>query len=103
MNAKQNLVTDIDGKRFCYHIPQSAYEPGKGWRVSVIIEGESGHYPTGTEDKAPWYWGESYAEAEQTAAEMNQSMGLSPSDVVKIITSSMGGPGKRRSKRSTHL
>jgi len=93
-----DVQTLLATRRWCYYIPLSAFEDGKGYRVSIIVEGEEGHFPTGTPDKAPWYWGMTYRDAEQTAAEANAKLGIDETTVVKLLMSSMRGPGPRRTK-----
>ena len=91
-------------RRWCYHIPKEAgFVEGHGWRVSIVIEGVEGHYPTGDLEfgkphhKEPWFWGDTYEDAEQVAAEANMKLGYSESDIVKIITSSFSG--RRRGRK----
>jgi len=51
-------------RRWCYYIPEGNYVEGQGYRVSIVFEYESGHYPTGDNawiegDKSkrkPWFW-----------------------------------------------
>lgn len=76
-------------KRWAYYIPVEAFVPGKGYRVSVVIEGEHGHFPTGTASEPPWFWGMTYAEAEAKAAETNDEIGLSTKDVWAIVGPAM--------------
>lgn len=82
-------------RRFCYFIPVEGHVEGRGWRPSVVFEGEPGHYPNGDmpyEGKpgqtAPWFWGPSYEEAVATADEMNERLGISKMLAVEIVTSS---------------
>ena len=107
----------LNTKRWCYTIPEATgFIAGRGWRVSIAIEGIEGHYPTGDlnfDDTAnhvePWFWGgpeDPYAYAEQICAEQNQLLGYDATEVWKIILSTLGkSPRKtspvfrRRSKR----
>jgi hypothetical protein len=68
---KQIAAELLATRRWAYFIPPDAFVPGKGFRVSVVIEGERGHFPTGTMSDPPWFWGMTYQEAEQKAAEVN--------------------------------
>ena len=84
----------LANRRWCYFIPLDGFIEGRGWRVSVVIEGETGHYPTGDLDhemrdhREPWFWGMTYHDAEQTAAETNAiRLALSEADIVEILRS----------------
>lgn len=90
-----NDVVDLDElfamRRWCYFIPLTAFIEGKGWRVSIVFEGIAGHFPTGGNGVEPWFWGDTYEEAEEAAALQNESkLQLSATDVWKIVASSMG-------------
>ena len=78
--------------RHCYFIPvdQDAKSTG-GYIPAVIFEGESGYSPmTGGACGAPWVWGKTLEEAEQTAESYNNKrLNLTTADVTKIILSSM--------------
>jgi hypothetical protein len=99
-------------KRLCYYVPRDSFIEGRGYRVSVVREGESGHYPTGTwpytgvvGETLPYFWGKrdepdsdaNYKAACETAASMNERMGHSDKDVMKIVVSSMF---KQRNKKA---
>lgn len=53
------------------------------FRVSIVIENESGHYPTGGGDKIPWYWDD------ETCKRTNAERGFTELDVFHIVESSM--------------
>lgn len=84
------------GKCFVAYIPSGSFVPGKGCRVSIVIEGQAGHYPTGGGDKAPWYWGDdndearSLREAKQTAEVYNLRRGINAVEALRIVGESMG-------------
>lgn len=82
--------------RMCVYIPINGYVEGEGYRVSIVKEGESGHFPTGTwpyEGKPgqtmPWFWGHDYEKAVEIAKEHNAKLGLTERDVLDIISSSI--------------
>lgn len=87
--------------RFCYFIPMGSFIHGRGWRVSIVRENESGHFPTGSwpysgrpGETLPYFWGDpdnpnDLESAEEVCSKMNERMGLSKQDVVKIVSSSM--------------
>lgn len=74
-----------DGTRYCYYL--NASEPSLShpdrFRVSMVFEGESGHYPTGGGDVEPWYWDRN------TCRVRNERHDLNDSDVAEIIAGSM--------------
>lgn len=53
------------------------------FRVSIVVENEDGHFPTGGGDVAPWYWDA------QTCRVKNAALGYSEEEVHQIIASSM--------------
>lgn len=81
--------------------PWMASSAGEAGGVSVVREGQGGHYPTGSwpysgkpGESLPYFWGnpddqDDLESAEVTCAKMNERMGLSESDVVEIVLSSM--------------
>lgn len=82
--------------RFCYYIPPDGYIEGHGYRVSIVVENEAGHRPTGTwpytgavGESLPWFWGDDYEGAKQEALEANARMGLSEIAADLIVASSM--------------
>lgn len=88
------------GARFCYHIPADAYVEGQGFRVSLVVEGVAGHYPTGdwpytggVGQSMPWFWGVTLGEARGLCANYNMRLGLSEADVSEIISASMAVKG----------
>lgn len=85
----------LNERRFCYVIADCAYVEGKGFRVSIAIEGEPGHFPTGDAPEGglvePWYWGNTFEEAREIADRENkEKLGLEPIDAWKIVASTMG-------------
>jgi hypothetical protein len=111
MNDEQimdELAELLNTRRWCYYIPLTAFVEDRGFRVSVVIEDVDGHYPTGDLDwkardhKEPWFWGMTYHEAEQTAAEQNAKLGYSERDIVEIINSSILKSFKRRRTRKAN-
>jgi hypothetical protein len=88
----------LSTRRWCYWIPADGYVEGQGFRVSMVFEYESGHYPTGDDawiagdygKRKPWFWGHNYDEARKTAEDMNRErLGLTPRDAAHIVTTSM--------------
>lgn len=108
-------MIDLEGKRFCYFIPAEGYVQGHGYRVSVVVENESGHFPTGdwpyegkVDQRVPWFWGATYEGAMKICAAQNEKLGLTPEDVIAILGSSIArrpvpeapkSAARRRTKR----
>lgn len=93
----------LDERRFCYVIPESGFIEGKGYRVSIAIERESGHFPTGNTpeggDIEPWFWGDTFEEARGICDRENKDrLGLDPTEAFKIVMSTMGGRPPTRSQ-----
>jgi hypothetical protein len=90
-------ITDLFAtSRYCFFIPVEGFVEGHGYRVSIVFEGESGHYPTGDwpyeskpGQKMPWFWGEDYDAACRTADAQNDRIGISRKLALEIINSSM--------------
>ncbi len=83
MNRVQELM---EVRRWCYWLdrchPEAAFKDR--FRVSIVIEDEPGHYPTGQGTlQVPWYWDE------QTCRQKNLDKGLDENDVIEITSSSM--------------
>ena len=88
----------LSTRRWCYWIPADGYVEGHGYRVSIVFEYESGHYPTGDDaflagdysKRKPWFWGHDLEAARKTAEGMNRDrLGLSPREAMHIVTTSM--------------
>jgi hypothetical protein len=85
-------------RRWCYWIPADGYVEGHGYRVSIVVEYEAGHYPTGDNawiagdhgKRKPWFWGHDYDAARKVADDLNQERhGLSPKDAALLVATSM--------------
>ncbi len=99
-------LPDLSSRRWMWFVPKDAFVAGAGWRASVVVEGESGHYPTGDwpfegkpGQKAPYFWGIHYEAAAETARSMNLRLGLTVEDEEQILASSMRVDGRRRPRR----
>lgn len=104
-----------DGARVVAFIPVDGYVEGHGWRVSLVIEGEAFHRPTGNwpyhgkrDEVMPWFWGDglSYVEALKLCDEHNERRaGISRKDAALIIGRSMvagaGQPKQQATRRAT--
>lgn len=104
--ARDRISELLSTRRWVYFVPVEGFIEGRGYRVSIVFEGESGHYPTGDgpesklpegQRRAPWYWGETLEQAQDAADAANARLGYTPRDVAIIIGSSMarGRRGRR--------
>lgn len=85
--------------RFIAYIPPTAFVKGHGHRVSLVVENEHGHSPTGDTPEGgqvePWYWGhetdakKSLEVAEKIADDYNRKNGIEPKEALEILASSM--------------
>ena len=94
----------LSERRFCYVIAEEDHVPGKGYRASLVIENESGRFPTGAGDVEPWFWGETLNDARAVCAKYNLDvLKLNDVECAKIVASTMfHGRGRgKRSRRST--
>jgi len=94
-------------RRRCYFVPVDAFVEGQGWRPSIVFENESGHFPTGDwpyegkpGQRAPWFWGPTYADAVAAADDMNERMGVTKKDAFEIVNSSMKASRSQRGARN---
>lgn len=76
--------------RQCFYILADQFDEN-GYIPSLITEGQAGHSPlTGNGAHAsPWYWGESYREAQAVCAAENAKLGISAKDTALIVASSI--------------
>ena len=87
----------VKAPRMVYFVDATAFvEEENSYRVSIVVEGENGHRPTGDDDYAtnvrarrPYFWGPTLANAEQAAKDQNEKMGVSEKDAFDIVTASM--------------
>jgi hypothetical protein len=92
MHQSERFVPDLQPGKFCYYVdPTQDTRVYGGYVPSVVIEGESGHYPMlgQGEYAAPWVWGTDLKLANQCAIEKNHDLGLTEERVAQIIASSM--------------
>jgi len=57
----------------------------------AVIENEAGYRPMRGADELTmaWYWGETHEECQAHCDSYNEDMGLTPEDVMEIVSSSM--------------
>lgn len=107
MNAKlRGHGMKTGAPKMVYFVDATAYVEGHGYRVSIVVEGENGHRPTGDDDwqtnpraRMPYFWGPSLADAERAAEEQNERMGISKREAFEIVSASMFPKGKIARKR----
>ena len=87
----------IKGRRYCHVVvhsanPEDSRKKWGGYMPSIVIEGESGHYPMQGGDHewaVPWIWGKTFKKACESCDAYNKRRGLSEKDVNDIVYSSM--------------
>lgn len=90
-----------------YFVPADAHVKGDGYRISVVFEGENGHYPTGTwpyegkpGQKQPYFARtDDYDEAKRIVDAMNAERGIDPLEAATIVARSMAKRWGRRGRR----
>jgi len=117
METEDDIEELMLKNRWCYVIPRDGFVEGHGYRVSIVIENQPGHYPTGSLEvlskeqgvvhaaylrgaTMPWFWGMTYEEACHVCKEQNLALDISEEDAVKIVSSTMHG---YRSEAREHL
>lgn len=79
--------------QYCYWInPSQDAEATNGYVPSIVIEGESGHYPLMGRSAfaSPWIFGQTLEAAERVASHLNtEKLHLTPERVDAIVTSSL--------------
>lgn len=85
-------VTDLmDTNRWVYWLDLLSPELSnkskpQRYRVSIVVENEQGHFPTGGDDVVPWFWDW------DTCRTKNAALGYSREEELQIIGSSMFAP-----------
>jgi hypothetical protein len=78
----------LEGKNWVFWLNQTHPGEVKGtFRVSIVIENESGHYPTGADGRdcrLPWYWDQ------ETCEKANAERGFDKMKAFEVVASSMG-------------
>lgn len=91
--ARKDAITELVPGKYCYYIDSTQDTSVHGGFVpSIVVECEAGHYPMIGDPKtlqAPWVWGSDLETAEAIAASVNEGLGLTEADVVRIVASSM--------------
>lgn len=83
------MSLNLSNKRWVYWLDKTRPENDtrETFRVSVVVENESGHYPTGGGPndpmKAPWYWDD------ETCRLKNAERGYTVEECWDIVNSSM--------------
>lgn len=85
-----------NGQRIVYFVCEDFKVEGRGYRASIIKEGEKGHYPTGTwpytgavGESLPYFWGPTLADAQKRAEYQNARMGIDATEAALIVAGSM--------------
>jgi hypothetical protein len=80
-----SIAEMLNTKRWAYWLDEGHPSPDNpDWfRVSIVFEGVSGHFPTGGDDKEPWYW------SRETCKRRNKLHGYTELAVMEIVGSSI--------------
>lgn len=92
--------------RHAYYVPADSYVEGHGFRISLVFEGEAGHFPSGTwpyegepGQKQPWFADtDDHGRAREIVREMNASLGLDAKEAAIIVGRSMARQPDRRGR-----
>ena len=88
MNRQDELLAELmAARRWVYWVDETATESlcmdKPRYRVSIVIEHEQGHWPTGGDGVEPWYWDH------ETCRNRNESRGYDRGAEHRIVCSSM--------------
>lgn len=96
MSNKNNAEQNSKPARMVYFVCDDFFVEGHGYRVSIVMEGEKGHRPTGTwpfhgglDEKMPYFFGPTLAEAQKRCLALNLRMGIDARETALIVASSM--------------
>ena len=86
------------------HDDGSGLVEGRGYRVAVVVAGESGYRWTGTwpytgavGETLPYFWGPKLEDAKRIAAKQNERRGVTPeAGAIIVLRSMFRGPRRRR-------
>lgn len=84
--------------RWCYFVtPSCDHVEGRGWRISVLVEGLLGHHPTGHVSngpgrREPLYVVGTFSEAEREVFRMNRELGIDHDAYQELFASAFPGP-----------
>jgi len=89
----------IATRRFVFCVSEDWYYPQHGYRVSICVEGEHGHFPTGDDRaidgdysngaKLPWFWGPTFEDAQRICNDQNAALGYSPEEAALIVATTI--------------
>ena len=88
------------GRSWAYWVPAEPWKKTGKWVPSVIVEGVSGHTPMAGNGTCaqPWFWGNSYLEAQEVATQVNAERGVTLEDMVQILFSSLRAQRREESR-----
>lgn len=87
-------MPDLSTNVYCFYIAPSQDPGDEGYIPSVVVQDEPGHFPlSGRGDgAAPWRWGKTLKEAEETCRQQNAKRGITDDMASDIVASSMRTP-----------
>lgn len=93
---KKSTPSNNPQGRMVAYIPADSFVEGHGFRVSIVIENEPGHRPTGdwpyhgkVGERMPWFWGQTFEEAQKAAEAYNLQLEIDPKTACAIVNSSI--------------
>lgn len=87
-------------KPWCYYVsPSQDPEKYGGYIPSLVVKGQSGHWPMIGSGKwvSPWVWGKTLEEAQETCKQVNAKRGVTEEAAAEIVSSSMLANAKEES------
>lgn len=107
MGIRANRKPAKGTERLVCTIVESEYDPERGYRACIVVEGEDGYHPTGNWPYGaskghvmPWFFGHDLEKARARAQERNDRLGISAEDAARIVMDSIMR-GVAASKRDT--
>lgn len=87
--------------KMVFWVPDDGFVAGRGYRASIVKEGESGHQPTGVwpydvHQPMPYFWGDDLNKARETAYRQNERLGISREETDRIVNESIATQVKKK-------
>jgi hypothetical protein len=89
------------GRPWAYWIDAEPWKDTGKWVPSVIVQDVAGHTPMAGDParlQQPWFWGDSYPEAQAVCTRVNLERGVTEADMVAILFSSLRAQRREESR-----